>query len=170
MKKFGAIITNIALLVLGALAFIFMSQAYMSASLTVLGHTTTNSTNGYEMIEFDSNNSAKVNLLAISNVFVCLFVALIMAIAIVNLLINFGVIKNVKAYKALQIVNAILSVLSIVFAICAVGAIASIASDLNSFVGMSVTNVGWAAILNIIVPVAMFILSLINILFARKGK
>ncbi len=170
MKKFGAIITNIALLLLGVLAFIFMSQAYITAKATVLGHTTTTSTNGYDMIEFNENNTDKANLIAISNVFVCVFVALIMLIAIVNLLVKFGVIKNAKFYKGMQIVNIVLTVLTIVFAICAVGAISSIASDLNGLIGMSVTNVGWAAILNIIVPVAMFILALLNLLFPKKSK
>ncbi len=170
MKKFGNLITNIAMLVLGALAFIFLSQAYMSASVTVLGHTTTNSTSGFEMIEFNSNNSDKANLVAVSNLFVCIFVALIMAIAIVNLLCNFGIIKNAKISKILAVVNSVLSVLTVIFAICAVGAIASIASDLNKLVGTSVASVGWAAILNIIVPVAMLIVSLVGFMFARKSK
>ena len=171
MKKFGAIITNVALILLGILTFIFMSQAYMATTMSVMGYSKTVSTNGYDMIDFNSNNSDKANLVAVSNLFVCLFVALIMAIAIVNLLINFGVIKNAKIYKGLSIANTILTLLTVIFAICAVGAIASLASDMNNLIGgMPVANVGWAAILNIIVPVAMLVLSLIGMLFAKRLK
>lgn len=169
MKKVGAIITNIALLALGVLAFIFMSQAYMTTSVTVLGKTHTEVVgSGFDMIEFDSNNPDKYNLLAISNVFICVFVALIMLIAIVNLLANFGVIKNVKVYKILQAVNAILSILTIVFAVCAIGALSSIVADVNKLT--NILNIGWAAILNLIIPVAMLVIAIVNVLFARKSK
>ncbi len=163
MKNLKSLITNVALLVFGVLTFVFMSQAYLTGSYAGI----TYSTNGFDMIDF-SANVAKYDLLAISNVFVCLFVALVMVVAIANLLVSFGVIKNEKVAKILNIVSVVSAVLMLVFAVCAIASLASIVSDVNKL--RNVYSIGWACILNVVLAALTLVVCAFEFVSSRKSK
>ena len=158
MKNLNSTLTNGPLIVLAVLTFIFMSQAYYTTTVGVA--------NGFDLMDA-GDMPAKYQLLAASNIIACVLVSLIIVVAVVSLLVDYGVIKNKKLAKIINIVNVVLASLLLIFSICAISAMASIVSDFNAM-SANFCSIGWALIVNLIVAVLMCAVAGYVMLTSRK--
>ena len=156
MKNVKAVVMNVVLVLVSVLGFVFMSQAYMTA----LGSTGV----GYEFVDMKVSGMGSNFSLVKASVFINIIVlSLVAVVAIVNLLVNFNVIKNDKLAKVLNLVNVVLTVLFVVSAVLALVGMNGIVAD-----SMGFGKLGWAVIANLVLAVVGAIVAVANLVLNRK--
>ena len=164
MKKLRVLITNGALIALGVFMFIFMSQPYFA--FKTFGSTETVS--GYDYLKDVTSDKLSDNqkLIAVSVLFMVI-------LALLNLLVNFNIIKSKSASKILNVVNTIVALVMVVFAICAISGAAQIAKNTSTSIGsvdLTEGNAGWGVILNLMLAVAALFVAIVELLLSIKKK
>ncbi len=92
--------------------------------------------------------------------------------AILNILVDFDIIKNQKLAKILGIVNIVSSVLILVFFICIIGALADQQKDAVALMPMlkGLTSLGWGIIVNIVLSVLSLAAAVVDFFVFSKQK
>ena len=158
MKNLKSVITNAALILVGVLFLIFMSQAY--ESMKGMG-----SISGYDFTETTGFKymPVKTQYMIVSAILTIVFVSVLLLVSILCLLTSLNVIKNDKVAKILNIVNVVASALTVVFIVSVIGVLA------DSISGATGVSVGWALILNVILSVVALGLTVLPfVTFLRK--
>lgn len=99
--------------------------------------------------------------------------SLLILVALLNLLVNFNIIKSKSASKILNVVNTIVALVMVVFAICAISGAAQIAKNTSTSIGsvdLTEGNAGWGVILNLILAVAALFVAIVELLLSIKKK
>ena len=99
--------------------------------------------------------------------------SLLILVALLNLLVNFNIIKSKSASKILNVVNTIVALVMVVFAICAISGAAQIAKNTSISIGsvdLTEGNAGWGVILNLILAVAALFVAIVELLLSIKKK
>ena len=161
MKSLKTKIMYIANIVLAVLGYIFMSQAYMAYKGESFGFDTDAS--GYDMIGFEGNGTS--DMVAISNILVCIFLAVLILASIYGLLVSFGAIKDSKFTKIANMMNVISAVIFFVFSAIAMICIFVNIADVNM---EELFTAGWAVILNLILGLVTLVTSILASKFAKK--
>lgn len=161
MKSLKTKLMYIVNIVLAVLGYIFMSQAYMAYKGESFGFDTDAS--GYDMIGFEGNGTS--DMVAISNILVCIFLAVLILASIYGLLVSFGAIKDSKFTKIANILNVISAVIFFVFSAIAMICIFVNIADVNM---EELFTAGWAVILNLILGLVTLITSILASKFAKK--
>ena len=161
MKSLKTKIMYIANIVLAVLGYIFMSQAYMAYKGESFGFDT--DTSGYDMIGFEGNGTS--DMVAISNILVCIFLAVLILASIYGLLVSFGAIKDSKFTKIANMLNVISAVIFFVFSAIAMICIFVNIADVNM---EELFTAGWAVILNLILGLVTLVTSILASKFAKK--
>ena len=165
MKNLKNVILNAGMIIAGILMYVFMACANVS---TVGG-----SANLFDFMKEgvqESNqfmSATGFNLAVVAGYFIAIFAAIMIVVAIVNLLCDFGVIKNVKIAKILNIVNMITSILVAIFALLALIGCAVYCNDVSI---LTKTTLGWAAIVNLIVGVLAAACGVLGFVWGKKSK
>lgn len=163
MKSLKTKIMYIANIVLAVLGYIFMSQAYVAYKGDTFGFDVDLNASGYDMIGFEGNGT--LDMIAVSNIFVCIFLAVLILASIYGLLVSFGAVKDSKFTKIANILNVISAVIFFVFSAIAMICI---------FVNIADENIeefftaGWAVILNLILGLVTLVTSILASKFAKK--
>lgn len=161
MKSLKTKIMYIVNIVLAVLGYIFMSQAYMAYKGESFGFDTDAS--GYDMIGFEGNGTS--DMVAISNILVCIFLAVLILASIYGLLVSFGAIKDSKFTKIANMLNVISAVIFFVFSAIAMICIFVNIADVNM---EELFTAGWAVILNLILGLVTLVTSILASKFAKK--
>lgn len=161
MKSLKTKIMYIVNIVLAVLGYIFMSQAYMAYKGESFGLDTDAS--GYDMIGFEGNGTS--DMVAISNILVCIFLAVLILASIYGLLVSFGAVKDSKFTKIANILNVISAVIFFVFSAIAMICIFVNIADVNM---EEFFTAGWAVILNLILGLVTLVTSILASKFAKK--
>ena len=161
MKSLKTKIMYIANIVLAVLGYIFMSQAYMAYKGESFGFDTDAS--GYDLIGFEGNGTS--DMIAVSNIFVCIFLAVLILASIYGLLVSFGAVKDSKFTKIANILNVISAVIFFVFSAIAMICIFVNIADANM---EEFFTAGWAVILNLILGLVTLVTSILASKFAKK--
>ena len=161
MKSLKTKIMYIVNIVLAVLGYIFMSQAYMAYKGESFGFDTDAS--GYDMISFEGNGTS--DIVAISNILVCIFLAVLIVASIYGLLVSFGAIKDSKFTKIANMLNVISAVIFFVFSAIAMICIFINIADVNM---EELFTAGWAVILNLILGLVTLVTSILVSKFAKK--
>ncbi len=161
MKSLKTKIMYIVNIVLAVLGYIFMSQAYMAYKGESFGFDT--DTSGYDMIGFEGNGTS--DMVAISNILVCIFLAVLILASIYGLLVSFGAIKDSKFTKIANMLNVISAVIFFVFSAIAMICIFVNIADVNM---EELFTAGWAVILNLILGLVTLVTSILASKFAKK--
>ena len=161
MKSLKTKIMYIVNIVLAVLGYIFMSQAYMAYKGESFGFDTDAS--GYDMISFEGNGTS--DMVAISNILVCIFLAVLIVASIEGLLVSFGAIKDSKFTKIANMLNVISAVIFFVFSAIAMICIFVNIADVNM---EELFTAGWAVILNLILGLVTLVTSILVSKFAKK--
>lgn len=161
MKSLKTKIMYIANIVLAVLGYIFMSQAYMAYKGESFGFDTDAS--GYDMIGFEGNGTS--DMVAVSNILVCIFLAVLILASIYGLLVSFGAVKDSKFTKIANILNVISAVIFFVFSAIAMICIFVNIADVNM---EELFTAGWAVILNLILGLVTLVTSILASKFAKK--
>jgi len=159
MKNLKSFLFNLTTALLGIFTLIFLSQGYVKYSLGGF----TSYTNGYDLLEFDTGVE-KLNMTAISLLIVIILVSIILLISIINILKDFNAFKTSKNFgKIMTIIELVLTGIVLAFSIVGICCLASFLSELGS-----VYSIGWAFIINLIISVALFAVSIFKILTIKK--
>ena len=161
MKSLKTKIMYIVNIVLAVLGYIFMSQAYMAYKGESFGFDT--DTSGYDMIGFEGNGTS--DMVAISNILVCIFLAVLILASIYGLLVSFGAIKDSKFTKIANMLNVISAVIFFVFSVIAMICIFANIADAHM---EELFTAGWAVILNLILGLVTLVTSILASKFAKK--
>lgn len=162
MKNLKSVIMNVAVVLLGVLALVFMSQAYYTISMAGQSESAT----GFDFLESAKDAPSDYTLVQVSVIIGIVVLSIMMLVAIVNLLANLGVIKSEKVAKILKFVNVAAAVLFVVFAVCALVGVANLVADTNAFVKMA--SIGWACIANLVVAVVTAVATVLDLVVKNK--
>ena len=162
MKSLKTKIMYIANIVLAVLGYIFMSQAYMAYKGESFGFDT--DTSGYDMIGFEGNGTS--DMVAISNILVCIFLAVLILASIYGLLVSFGAVKDSKFTKIANMLNVISAVIFFVFSVIAM--ICIFVNIADTPIMKDTYTAGWAVILNLILGLVTLVTSILASKFAKK--
>ncbi len=164
MKKFLSTIMNGAAIVLSVLLFVFLSQPHITRDMSI----TTLNTTGYDMIEHYVEGNSNQVMIAVSLIFISILAAVIILCAILNILVNMGLIKNNKVGRIINLINIVSSIVMFVFALIAIILVGVEVSDANQLAEIS--SVGWGLILNFIISFAMMIITYLAYRFGPQTK
>ena len=162
MKSLKTKIMYIVNIVLAVLGYIFMSQAYMAYKGESFGLDTDAS--GYDMIGFEGNGTS--DMVAVSNILVCIFLAVLILASIYGLLVSFGAIKDSKFTKIAYMLNGISAVIFFVFS--AIAMICIFVNIADTPIMKDTCTAGWAVILNLILGLVTLVTSILASKFAKK--
>lgn len=155
MKNLRSVLMNVALVLVGVLALVFMSQSYATSYGA--------SMSGYDFLDLSGSGlPTEIVLTKVSVIINLIVVSAMILVAIVNLLASCGVIKSEKLAKILGIVNIVLAV---IFLCANVMAMAS----LGSFYAGTGVKLGWALILNLILSVAAVVVAVVEKVLSKKN-
>ena len=169
MKNLKNVILNAGMIIAGILMYVFMA----CATFTPKGLPGEESVNLFDFMKKgvqESNqfmSATGLNLAVVAGYFIAIFAAIMIVVAIVNLLCNLGVIKNAKVAKILNIVNM---VVSIVIAIAAILVVVGMGSYVSANKMGGYAKIGWAAIVNLIVGVLAAACGVLGFVWGKKSK
>ncbi len=171
MKKFGALITNGAMIALSVFMFVFMSQPYFTFKM--LGQETSN--NGYYFVENISTDKLTDDgkLVAVATLVLIIVASLLIVFALLNLLASFNLIKSKQVAKILSVLTVLLALVAVVVSICALTGAANIGKKTSGSLGdfkFTEGSAGWGVILNLILSIAALIVALFDALIAFKSS
>ncbi len=162
MEKLRALITNGAMIVLSVLMFVFMSQPFLTVSVTMpIVGTQTVKTSGYDYLENISKLSGNDKFVAVAVLFVIILASLLILVALTNLLVNFGFVKNATVAKVLPYVETVLALLAVVFTVAALGVVAKDVANTPA-------KVGWGLIVTLVVSAIALGVAVFDMLLAFK--
>lgn len=169
MKNLRNFVANIATIVMGALMYVFMACPYTST--TVLNQTQTSSL--FKAMEagimkdelgWGHADYSGHNLSVVMGYILAVFAGILILVGIVNLFVDFGVIKSTTVAKALKFVNIIAAIVAVVATACALIGVCHAIKE------SKVTKIGWAAIVNIVVAVVAVVAALLVKIAKKKSK
>ena len=174
MKKIMNIVMNSATIVFGILMYVFMG----CANLTIINVLKEESNltlfelmkDGFvedvvnpitdEVIQ----NSAGRNLAVFMGYVLAVFIGLMMVVAIINLLVNFGLIKNKTFSTICYIANIAMTVFVAVSAVLILIGLGAYAGELSD--DYTTVKAGWGAIVNLVVG----LVAVVAAIFAKPAK
>ena len=156
MKNLRSVLMNAALAVLAVLVVVFASQPYLTFS--IMGFSVSGS--GFDMIDF--SGTTKNSLLAVAVLLTVIAAGLLFVAAVLNILVDCGVVKNEKFAKVARLLNVVTAVVTALFAVFAL--IMTIVNAKDA--GM---KTGWAAIVNVVLAVLAPVVVLVNNYLAKKN-
>ena len=159
-----AIILNGVAIILSTLIMIFYACPHYVNKSSV-GDAVISSPNGFDAIKnmFDVDNKASATVAGIMILIVFITAAIVLLLAIVNMLGAFGVIGNVKVIKALNmLVSALLALAGILAVIC-------LAVYLKDTEGLGITrSIGWAIAVNMVLAIGTCVVVSLDFLTSKK--
>lgn len=157
MKNLKSVVMNIALLVVGVLSLVFFTQPFYTER--IMGSAT-----GYDFAETEIFKGMSSNISAIkAGVIIGIVVlSIMMLVALVNLLVEFKVIKNAKIAKVLKFVTLVVVALVLIASIVTFAGAVSLAGEYNA-------SLGWAAIVNLILAIGAAVMAVVALL-GKKSK
>lgn len=175
MKNLKSNIVNILAILFSALTYVFLSQAYFtfSYSISIGGlNGEAGSITGYEVLKNYLEGDSKDQMLAVSLIFLTIFAALVILCSIINILANCGVIKNKGVVKITNFVNVVSSILMVVFVAIGLFIMIDLTKDASLSIGSSSIDykIGWASIVNFIISIAIFILTIFAFKTSKQTK
>ena len=164
MKSLKTKIMYIVNIVLAVLGYIFMSQAYVAYKGDTFGFDVDFNASGYDLIGFEGNGTS--DMIAVSNIFVCIFLAVLILASIYGLLVSFGAVKDSKFTKIANMLNVISAVIFFVFSVIAM--ICIFVNIADTPIMKDTYTAGWAVILNLILGLVTLVTSILASNFAKK--
>ncbi len=172
MKNIKSLIANGFMILMSVLAFVMMSQPYSVVNLPAQmgGKQVSNGFDFIKHLDLLQNNNDK--LIAASIILILILASILIISAILNILVDFDIIKNQKLAKILGIVNIVSSVLILVFFICIIGALADQQKDAVALMPMlkGLTSLGWGIIVNIVLSVLSLAAAVVDFFVFSKQK
>lgn len=166
MKNLKSVITNSLTILLSILILAFLGVNAINVTGTFIGTNSLDQTS-YNFINFDTSEAEYI-FLALAILFATILTAVMILIAILNLLSDFNVIKNKKFAKALQITNIVVSVLTVV---CLIVGISIMSDVLKDFVVGSVSlSLSWAPITTLFLSIVVPVTAILTFVFAKAKK
>ncbi len=170
MRNLKNLLTNGVLMLLSVLGLVFISQPYSVVNLPAqMGGKQV--TNGFDFIKnLDLIESSNDKLIAASIILIIILSSVLIVSAILNILINFDIIKNEKLAKILGILNLVVAVLVLVFFVCIIGALADEQADAVALMPMlkGLTGLGWGIIVNIVLAVITVATAIAQFVVSKK--
>lgn len=155
--KLRSVLMNTAVALFAVLLLVFTSQAFMSYS--VMGFTISRS--GYDCINF--SGTTKTSLMAVAILLTVLAACLLFVAAVLNILVDCGVVKNEKFAKVARLLNVVLAVVTAVFAVFA------LVMTIVNVKDTGIMKTGWGVIANVVLAVLAPVVVFVNNHLAKKN-
>lgn len=152
--KLRSVLMNAAVALFAVLMVVFVSQPYLT--LSVMGFSMSGS--GFDMIDF--SGTTKNSLLAVAVLLTVIAACVLFVAAVLNVLVDCGVIKSEKFAKVARLLNVVAAVVTALFAVFALIMAIVNANDM----GM---KTGWAVIVNVVLAVLAPVVVFVNNYLAK---
>lgn len=164
MKGAKTTIMHAVNLIVGVLAYIFLSQPYIAAK--VAGYPVNN---GYDIIDglFNSTGgTAASTMMALSTFLVSIVAGLLIISSIYGLLASFDIVKNDKLTKVFKIIDLVLAALLAAFGMIALICTGAYISENLGY--STLFAIGWAVVVNFVIAILSLAASTFNFIVAKK--